>query len=148
MNGRIAIYPSRNGHASYAAPGANPSERHHLSAPWPFPGDIADFYLRNDTADGGRTFDSAARYVIVSADYLGADAPKEPRWLSYPNRWGQRIVYPAGRLDEMLRSLGVGAWLLAPITTWLVRALPGEVKEEEGPTGPKQKGSWNGNPDA
>lgn len=148
QNGRIVIYPSLNGHASYRAPGPNPTKRHHLSAPWPFPGDLADFYLRNDTAEGGHTLDCAAKNVLVSADYLGRDAPVEPRWLNYPNRWGQRIVYPAGQLDALLRAMGVGGWLIAPVMTWLLGVLPSEAKEEEGPTGPKMKGGWRGDPDA
>jgi hypothetical protein len=147
QNGRIVVYASRNGHASYSRPGANPTEEKNLSAPWPFPGDIFDFYLINDCADGGQSLDCAAHYQLVSADYLGAEKPDEPRWLNFFYRWGPHITYPAGTIDQFVRSLGVAAWLISPLMTWLLDKLPSEVKEEDGPTGPKTKGSWLGRPE-
>jgi hypothetical protein len=142
------IYASQNGHASYPRAGSNPTHESSQSAPWPFSGDLWDFYLINACADGGPTLDCAANHVLVSADYLGADKPAEPRWLNYLYRWGPHIIYPAGALDNFLQRLGVAGWLLSPLTRWIVSALPGEVKEEDGPTGPKTKSSWLGRPDA
>jgi ribosomal protein L24E len=147
-NGRIVVYASRNGHASYKAPGSNPSERTHLPAGWPFSGDIYDFSLINECADGGPSLDCSTRYALVSADYLGQQAPQEPAWLNFGYRWGPEIIYPAGTLDNWLKKLGVVAWLLSPLTTWLIGKLPGEMKGEDGPTGPRTKASWNGAPDA
>jgi Vacuolar protein sorting-associated protein 62 len=97
QNGRIVVYASRNGHASYKGTGSNPTEEKNLAAPWPFSGDIFDFYLINDCADGGLSLDCAAHYRLVSADYLGAEKPDEPRWLNYPYRWGPHMCIRQAR---------------------------------------------------
>ncbi|KAI8819761.1 vacuolar protein sorting-associated protein 62, partial [Fimicolochytrium jonesii] len=81
------VYSSLNGHANYASPGLNPSEYHKVP-PGGIPAGI-EFELRNDTAEGGRILDCSQKYELISADFLtGADAIREPKWVTYPFRWG------------------------------------------------------------
>jgi hypothetical protein len=144
---RIVIYSSRNGHASYRAVGSNPTPENSLSAPWPFSGDIYDFYLINECSDGGQKLDCTEHFQLISADYLGVNKPIEPSWLNYPFRYGPNIIYLLGTLDRFVQSLGIVAFLISPFLTWLSCALLGDTKGEDGPTGPKQKGSWLGRPE-
>lgn len=77
-NDQFIVYASRNGHALYAQPGANPTNS--------FDAKLISFYLRNDTADHGTSFDSASKLDLVAAEFLPDFT--EPRWLHFPYRYG------------------------------------------------------------
>jgi hypothetical protein len=138
QNGRIVIYCSLNAHAHYCAIGDNPTVRNTVSTPV---GNLSDFYLINACADGGRSLDCAAHYELVSAAYLGADAPVEPSWLNYGYRWGPKVTYPSGTVASLIAGLGAAG-------SWLQSAFPSELTGADGPRGPKTKASWLGAPDA
>ncbi|HEX8653747.1 MAG TPA: Vps62-related protein [Allosphingosinicella sp.] len=146
-NGRIVIYSSLNGHSAYKSAGSNPSKRTHLQAPWPFSGDVYDFSLVNLCDNGSHSLDCSSNFVLVSASYLGDQAPQEPAWLNFGYRWGPQIIYPAGTLDQWVSGTGIGSFLAGPLLRWLLGALPSEAKGEDGPSGPKTKANWNGSPE-
>jgi catechol 2,3-dioxygenase-like lactoylglutathione lyase family enzyme len=77
-NDQFIIYASNNGHALYAQTGINPTHS--------FDAGVLTIYLRNDTANGGVTFDSSGKLDIVSADFI--PGLTEPKWLQFPYRWG------------------------------------------------------------
>jgi hypothetical protein len=148
VNGQqIVVYSSLNGHAVYAHPGSNYSE--HRKYPDPgIPAGI-EFFLRNDTADGGRSLDCAKNYQIISAEWLGSDFP-EPQWVNYPYRWGPEgtvIHMNPNTVSEVLYS--VLGWLsilpnssikvIASYILWVF------VRDDvNGPDGPKYKSTWTG----
>jgi VPS62-like protein len=138
QNGRTVIYSSLNAHASYCATGDNPTERKTVPSPL---GNLSDFYLINACAEGGRSLDCATSYQLVSATYLGSDAPVEPSWLNFGYRWGPIVEYPSGTIASLVAGLG-------PAGSWLRSAFPSELTGADGPRGPKTKSSWLGAPDA
>lgn len=77
-NDQFIIYASRNGHALYAQTGENPTNSYDAV--------VIRFRLRNDTANGGASFDSAGKLDIVSADFI--PGLTEPKWLHFPYRYG------------------------------------------------------------
>jgi hypothetical protein len=145
---QIVVYASRNGHAVYAHAGANYTE-HYKFPPGGIPAGI-EFFLRNDTADGGRSLDCARNYQIVSADWLGVALP-EPNWVNYMYRWG-----PEGTTSHLTPQAVIGileaglGWLAALVpgsilTLLAVTLLPIFVKDDlNGPGAPKGKGTWTG----
>ncbi|KAL0926798.1 hypothetical protein M5K25_003050 [Dendrobium thyrsiflorum] len=125
---RPAAYPTLHGHAFYPKAGLV------------LLGEMENgIGIMDETAEGGAVMDAAANSVVVSAEYLGV---KEPAWLQYMREWGPKVSYDVDKeLEKVMRFLpGKMKRALGD----LVSRLPKEVLGEEGPTGPKEKASWNG----
>lgn len=139
---QIVIYSSLNGHALYPGAGSNYSEK--VKDPpsgWPMG---IEFFLRNDTADGGASLDCAANFQLISADWLNVP---EPNWVNYQYRWGtvgdvNRITPSAvmGIISGLFGDLATAAslsYIVAPILLAIL------VKESaDGPTSPITKDTW------
>lgn len=83
--------------------------------------------IRNDAAGGGPAMDAGERWKLIAAPHLGdGAAPSPPPWLDYRRQWGPTLTYWTAGLQKVAGFL------------------PREVFGEEGPTGPKEKGSWEG----
>ena len=143
---RINVYSSRNGHAVYAGVGSNYSE--HRKYPSPAIPAGVEFFLRNDTADGGQTLDCAAKHELISADWLGVT---EPNWVNYPYRWGPEgsvtHLSPKAVGDILEAALG---WLRVAVGGRVVAWIAGQIlsifvtDDVNGPEGPKTKDTWHG----
>ena len=124
---KLLYYSSLHGHASYPHAGL------HLLGQ-------NDIGIRNDTAKGNGVLDLGA-FQLVAAEYLGSEVV-EPPWLNYYREWGPKIDYD---IDEELRKLEkLLPGRLKSTLVDIVRKLPSEVLQEEGPSGPKEKDNWNG----
>ncbi|PNX92241.1 hypothetical protein L195_g015375, partial [Trifolium pratense] len=124
---RPIVYASLHGHAHYPHAGLNLLGKSGVGA-------------RDDTDKGNNVMDMG-KFVLVSADYLGSQVI-EPAWLNFFREWGPHIDY---KLDDELKA--VEKFLpgkLKDVFENIVRGLPKEMLGEEGPNGPKEKGSWNG----
>eukprot|EP00250_Pteridium_aquilinum_P015450 c22584_g1_i1 orf=134-1768(-) len=127
---KFSVYSSKAGHASYPHPGLVLQGDHGVG-------------IRNDTAKSKYLLDSSQDYQIVSADYLGDEnAPEEPLWLQYMRKWGPKVQYDSKH--ELDKAIKKAPFFLRSKLRSLANRLPDEVFGEEGPTGPKQKSSWNG----
>ncbi|PON67902.1 Vacuolar protein sorting-associated protein [Trema orientale] len=109
-------YASLNGHALYPKPGTVMQGS----------GEIG---IRNDTAKSKFVMDTESGFSVVAGEYLGS-AITEPSWLNYLRKWGPTFEYDVA--DELKKVLP------GKVT------LPREIFGEDGPTGPKLKGSWSG----
>ncbi|KAD5317236.1 hypothetical protein E3N88_17182 [Mikania micrantha] len=119
-------YSSLHGHATYPVPGVVLQGT-----------DVAG--IRNDTSKSDMFLDVGATYSIMAAEYI--DSVIEPPWLNYTRKWGPKITYEIGvELEKLENSLGI----LASASESLLKILPSEVYEEDGPTGPKMKDYWQG----
>lgn len=144
---QIAVYSSLNGHAVYAQPGSHYTEHHK----YPDPGIPAgiEFFLRNDTADSGKSLDCAKNYQIISAEWLGSLFP-EPQWVNYPYRWGPEgavtHLKPATVCEILNAALGWLSYISGPILQVIAGyILSIYVKDDvNGPEGPKTKSTWTG----
>ena len=144
-NGVPLVYSSKHGHATYRDEGehlTNSTSLKALDVTW------FEFGLRNDTNKGSVTLDCRSKYQIVGADFLAASEVNAPQWLDYPHRWGPHIVYDLSALKDVINGV-LEAFDFFPYSesdaanaVW--NALPDEMKEEDGPTGPKFKSSWSG----
>lgn len=130
LNGtnKPVVYSSLHGHAAYPNPGLNLQGS----------GDIG---IRNDTAKGGMSLDTALNFSVVCAEYLGKDIV-EPPWLNYAREWGPKISYDIAK--EMKKIARFLPGKVKSALEKLVRDLPSEILGEEGPTGPKWKDNWSG----
>ncbi len=144
---QIIVYSSLNGHASYPSADVNYSEHRKYNVVYLT---ALEFFLRNDTEAGSSVLDCGRQYELVSADYLGADKPVEPVWLNYLGRWGasskQHLTVKAVQ-DIIVAAFGpiLGFALNINLTFALAELLLTLYKEEQdGPYGPKTKGSWDG----
>lgn len=157
QGGRIVIYASRNGHASYPGKDRNYSETRKLG--------VIEFRLVNETADGPR-FDTRGRTVLTGASdqrkgakagnlgaLSGKVGPAAHAWMKYTGRWGYEETHPKGALEAQLKkSLGsTGEKVLHEIGAtkaldWLLNkaGLRDECFAEAGPVPPWSKGSWTG----
>lgn len=145
VNGdQIVVYSSRHGHAMFAGADTNPTE----TRKWPG----GEFFLHNDTEDGGPSIDcgETANYVIVAGDGLAASV-SQPRWLDYPYRWGPRddkIILDADTIARIIsRALGRWAMFLKlntvfHIASYLVTYFADQ--DRNGPDGPKHQPPWDG----
>ncbi|WOK97144.1 hypothetical protein Cni_G05852 [Canna indica] len=127
-NNKPVGYASLHGHAMYAKPGMVLQGNTKLG-----------IGIRNDTATG-QGIDSGKSFEVVAAEYLGAAAGTEPPWLNYMREWGPKIKYD---IAKELKS--VEKWLPGKMKSAfesVIEGLPDEVLGEEGPTGPKDKNSW------
>ncbi len=94
--GRIILYISRNGHAFYNSAGDNLRELfNHLIV----------ISLVNATSKGEviKTFEDG-KTKLISANFLGNDAPSEPRWLAFPWRWGKYFDITASDVSDAIKS--------------------------------------------
>lgn len=131
----VAVYSSRNGHASYPHPGLVLQGDKRVGVG-----------IRNDTAQSDNFLETANNYEIVSAKYLhalGADgAQSEPTWLHYACEWGPKVQYDRrAELDKVLQRL---PRRLRVTLQSFINKFPHELSGEEGPTGPMQKNYWLG----
>lgn len=97
--------------------------------------------IQMEAAKGKSVIDTGARFLVISADYLGSTVV-EPPWLSYCNEWGPKIEYDIG--DEIKKVEKYLPRLVKNKFDKEIRGLPNELLGEQGPTGPKMKNSWDG----
>ncbi|XP_027343644.1 uncharacterized protein LOC113856150 [Abrus precatorius] len=120
---KLVAYSSLNGHAIYPKSGLV------LQG-------LSEVGIRNETEKSDMVIDMGVDVEIVSGEYLGS-AVVEPPWLNYFRQWGPKITYNiAEELDKLEKVF--------PALQVLEDGLPNELFGEEGPTGPKLKGSWSG----
>ncbi|KAG7294550.1 hypothetical protein NEMBOFW57_004625 [Staphylotrichum longicolle] len=144
------VYSSRNGHANYPSADSNYTE-HYKVPPVGIPAGI-EFFLRNDTANGGLSLDCSQNYQIVSADWLkGADAYPVPAWVTYPFRWGPEGTATHISANTVKQIIQAAAGPLAPflpgslLLLLAAEILPFFVKDDvNGPGAPITKSTWNG----
>ncbi|GAV88851.1 DUF946 domain-containing protein [Cephalotus follicularis] len=123
---KAVTYASLNGHAMYAKPGLVLQGS----------GGIG---IRNDSAKSKMVMDTGNQFSLVAAEYLGI---VEPPWLNYFREWGPKVSYD---IQEEVRKVDkILPGKLKTDFNKFINSLPNEVLGEEGPTGPKMKGSWNG----
>ncbi|KAH7281843.1 hypothetical protein KP509_36G066000 [Ceratopteris richardii] len=130
----IAVYSSRNGHASYPHPGLVLQGNRCIGVG-----------IRNDTAHSDCFLETSKNYHIISAEYLhllGDHAPDEPNWLYYTCEWGPNILY--NRRVKVDRLLGQLPERLRKSLKYLLRKFPNELSGQQGPTGPRRKDYWLG----
>ena len=88
--GRREIYMSYHGHASYPSQGDNLSNTYTQ-------GVVFAVGLANRCNAGLKlNLGDKDRVALISAGFLGADAPAEPMWLQLPWRWGRYFDHPLG----------------------------------------------------
>jgi hypothetical protein len=152
VNGeQIVLYASRNGHAVY--PDVGPHYTYHYKEP-PNLGDLPppaafEFFLRNDTADGGGSLDCAQHYEIIAAEApIGV---RSPLWVSYPYRWGPEgavtRMSPKTANDLVVAALGIPTDLLpgSQLIDLVGEILPAFIKDDlNGPSAPISKDIWYG----
>ena len=143
---KFVFYASRNGHATYAGTGNNPSEVHDYGALlWKL-----HFELWNTTSKGDR-FDCGADAAIIATDLVDW-APPVPNWVNYPYRWGpvdtSSSITPES-VDQLLYAilgpLGVFAGGLG--FGYMAATLASFFKQDDinGPEGPITKtATWAG----
>ncbi|KAK9064368.1 hypothetical protein SSX86_015750 [Deinandra increscens subsp. villosa] len=125
------VYASLHGHASYEKPGCVL-----------LGSGGTDVGVRDDTAKSDKMMDTGVRAVVIAAEYLAATAVVEPPWLNYERKWGPKIDYDVDK--EISKVKRVMIWKLKKAFERLMESVPREVLGEDGPTGPKEKNSWNG----
>lgn len=139
-DGRIMVYSSRHGHASYSGTGSNLSNstsEKSLGVVW------FRFGLINSTAKGAKTLECHSRYQILRADFLGSQITA-PDWSKFCRRWGLHITYKSEDIKNSIKSSLGGIPYADKAANAIWDAVPDEAKEENGPTGPWMKGSWSG----
>lgn len=144
------VYSSRNGHANHPSADTNYTE-HHKVPPVGIPAGI-EFYLANNTADGGKVFDCSQKYQVVSADWLsGAEAYEVPKWVEYPYRWGPEGTTTHMSSQTVRDIMNAAAGPLAPFLPGALLLelagliLPSFVKDDvNGPSAPAKQRTWVG----
>lgn len=126
--GKLNVYSSRNGHATYHDTGSNLTEH---SKEKVLGQTIYEVGLRNDTANGGKTLDCSKRYQLLDGN--------EPRWLNFNGRWGP-VIDSSKAIKEALDD--IPSPVNKPLKS-ILNSVPDEVKGSSGPTGPKMKGCWD-----
>ncbi|CAA7050570.1 unnamed protein product [Microthlaspi erraticum] len=126
-------YSSLNGHAMYSKPGLVLQGKGNVG-------------IRNDTGKSEKVIDTAVRFKVVSAEYLGGGEVEEPAWLNYLRHWGPKIDYGHENEIRGVEKMMVGERLKTVFRS-AIKGLPNEVFGEEGPTGPKLKRNWLGDED-
>jgi len=144
------VYSSRNGHANY--PSADKNYTEHRKYPDPGIPVGVEFFLRNDTADGGKSLDCSANYQVMTADWLrGADAYPVAKWVTYPFRWGPEGTTTNLSSDAVVNIVLAAAGPLAiflpgfALTIIASQILPFFVTDDvNGPGAPITKDTWKG----
>ena len=144
------VYSSLNGHANYPSADSNYTE-HYKIPPVGIPAGV-EFFLRNDTADAGKTLDCSQKYQIISVDWLkGADAYPVPAWVTYPFRWGPEGTSTHISTNAVRDIIKAAAGPLAPflpeslLLLLAAEILPFFVKDDvNGPGAPIKKSTWTG----
>jgi hypothetical protein len=141
---QIVVYASRNGHALYSSVSSNYTE-HYKFPPSGIP--IAlEFFLRNDTADGGAHLDCAQNSTIVCADWLGV---VPPNWVEYPYRWGpegQGTAIAPGTVHRIMVAAFGDFSMFVPGSA--IIEVAGDIAPHfntddlNGPSAPKTKDTW------
>uniref|UniRef100_A0A1J3IJG5 Vacuolar protein sorting-associated protein 62 n=1 Tax=Noccaea caerulescens TaxID=107243 RepID=A0A1J3IJG5_NOCCA len=122
-------YASLHGHAMYPKPGLV------------LQGDDG-VGIRNDTAKSKKVIDTGSGYEVIAAEYGDGDGGvAEPPWLNYLRKWGPKIDYNVDDDVKRIERLLPGSLKKAFVK--FSRKIPDEVYGEDGPTGPKLKGSWS-----
>ncbi|KAJ7526475.1 hypothetical protein O6H91_16G007900 [Diphasiastrum complanatum] len=128
-SGRPIVYSGKGGHSSYHLQGYNLQGTEKLR-----------FGLLNSTARSDYSFDTSAKYQIVSAEYLGLN---EPPWLQFMREWGPKVAYSTKvKMDAIAKALPTSK--ARSSVQGFSHKLPKIFYGEEGPTGPKQKNNWYG----
>lgn len=140
---RGIAYSARNTHAMY------PREGDNLQGD-----DKVGIGIRNDTARSNLILDTNVDFEIISVDYQGTKEvdgddrpqtdifPASPPWVGYMREWGPKIEYDSkSELEKVLKYLPA---LLRNSVMSLLKKLPDELGGQEGPTGPREKKSWQG----
>lgn len=118
---RAVAYSSLHGHACYPKQGLVLQGNGNVG-------------IRNDSKKSKFLMDIGEKFLLVEEDERG--------WLNYARKWGPKISYST---EEELRKVErVLPGKLKSVFEKFVRSLPNEVLGEDGPTGPKEKGSWVG----
>ncbi|KAL9681273.1 hypothetical protein QQ045_013055 [Rhodiola kirilowii] len=119
------VYASRHGHAMFPHGGLVLQGGKQLG-------------LRNDMDKSDFVLDLGANFEIISS--MGI---MEPPWLNYFREWGPKFNY--NLVDELrvVEKVLIFNKLKRKFEKF-VYGLPPEVLGQEGPTGPKEKPSWNG----
>lgn len=136
-NGRDILYSSLHGHAFYTKRGNNKTV---------FFDHLIVIGLVNHCSEGLRinTYEQG-RTQLVSASFLGSDAPAEPRWLSLPWRWGRYFEFSKSDIKSVIENglNNLEGPILSHIPTTdivnqVISRVMSEVTKEEG---------WLGNED-
>ncbi|XP_057956299.1 hypothetical protein At1g04090-like [Malania oleifera] len=127
---KAAAFSSYHGHASYPQTGEF------------LVGSKLKIGIENRTDESSLVVDTGVKYTVVAADHLGAAVVPPPPWLNYMREWGPIISYD---IDEEVRKVekALPKWIRDEFEQ-IVKKLPPELLQEEGPTGPKGKGNWDG----
>jgi hypothetical protein len=134
-NGRIVVYSSQNGHATYASPGDHETPLGPLS-------------LVNFCEDGGNELDCST-YELLAVDNIPGITFTPQIWLQFAGRWGAIISYNYGPLYDILVTIYLGDVFKAQEAIQSIKDAinQDEASGETGPTGPMQKGVWSGGND-
>ncbi|MEA2840593.1 MAG: hypothetical protein QOF41_1923 [Methylobacteriaceae bacterium] len=142
--GRPIFYISRHGHACYVTQGDNLLAESKTA--------LYHIGLINHTDRGMRIDISApGRSSLISAPWLGADAPKEPVWLRFPWRWGRYLDFTGKDMKEAVDNIVAGV-VPGPITGAVADAIIksgvlGGEGNSAGPSAITQKANWFGSED-
>ncbi|CAN7052417.1 hypothetical protein Bca4012_075243 [Brassica carinata] len=92
--------------------------------------------IRNDMARSDKFFDTSTGYEVIAGQGI-----VEPPWLNYFRKWGPTVQHDLEKtIDGFAKTL---PGFLRKKFRELTDKIPHEVLEEDGPTGPKVKQSWN-----
>jgi len=139
---QFIVYASKNGHANYTAPGTNPTHSYNYGF---------GFYFRNDTADGGHSFDCAGQLEVVAADFVPGSL--QARWLSFPYRWGkgsdsylsvEKIIKILAGAFVPLAGMSVFIPFVVPIIATTIIGPYVKLDDTMGVFGPQTTDYWNG----
>lgn len=147
-DGRLVVYSSLNGHASYPQGNSDNMSEYHK---WGALGQYLEFGLVNATDKGDR-FDLSNIFELVAVDWnLNEGEVTEPKWLNFLGRWGASKTSTLSddaieRIGKMILGGIAGAALSLPgVGSGIKSAIQHFAKmDEDGPTAPKLKGSWSG----
>lgn len=139
--GRPVFYISRHGHACYTGAGDNMSLEKKAG--------LYDIGLINH-CDQGQAVHAweNGRTHLISAPWLGADAPAEPRWLQFPWRWGRYFDFTVDQVKQTIDNVlgpSLPGFVTAEIASELVEhGMLGSEGNSAGPQAVKYKPSWFG----
>ncbi|KAI5656482.1 hypothetical protein M9H77_25275 [Catharanthus roseus] len=133
---KLVGYAALHGHAIFPRQGMVPKGFDYIG-------------IINDMKKSELVLDCGERYVIIGADYddeinINLKTPPPPIWVNYAREWGPKVTYNIGILvKKLMMDNHVLVGVYKKIFLHLLNLFPNEIWGEEGPTGPKMKGSWN-----